>query len=227
MANTLFLVLQGPLQSWGERAQWDVRDTAPEPTKSGVIGLLGCALGLSDDAPLRELSSSLRMGTRCDRPGTLLRDYHTVMGAVTAKGKVLTERERTILTDRHYLADAAFLVCLQGPDALIAECADAVQRPHWPIYLGRKCCVPNRPVYEGTGDYGTLREALASWPRIAPRAGGRRDLLAVIESPQGHGARRHDELISRSYRVFRPRTVEQLSVDPPEMREETQCIWQN
>jgi CRISPR system Cascade subunit CasD len=49
MANTLFLRLEGPLQSWGERARWDVRDTAPEPTKSGVIGLLACALGLSAD----------------------------------------------------------------------------------------------------------------------------------------------------------------------------------
>ena len=225
MANTLFLVLQGPLQSWGERAQWDVRDTAPEPTKSGVIGLLGCALGLSDDAPLRELSSSLRMGTRCDRPGTLLRDYHTVMGAVTAKGKVLPDR--VILTDRHYLADAAFLVGLQGPAPLIARCADAVRRPHWPIYLGRKCCVPDRPVYEGIGDYETLRDALERWPRIAPPAGGRGALLAVIESTPGIGARRHDELISRSHRVFRPRTVEQLSVHPPEMREEMQCIWQN
>ncbi|MGC8879968.1 MAG: CRISPR-associated protein Cas5, partial [Anaerolineae bacterium] len=32
MANTLFLRLEGPLQAWGERARWRVRDTAPEPT---------------------------------------------------------------------------------------------------------------------------------------------------------------------------------------------------
>ena len=49
MANTLFLRLEGPLQSWGERGHWAVRDTAPEPTKSGVVGLLGCALGRHDD----------------------------------------------------------------------------------------------------------------------------------------------------------------------------------
>ena len=79
--NTLFLRLEGPLQSWGLRAHWGQRDTASAPTKSGVIGLLGAALGLRRDAPeLRRLSDELRMGVRVDLPGTLLRDYHTTGG---------------------------------------------------------------------------------------------------------------------------------------------------
>jgi CRISPR system Cascade subunit CasD len=79
--NTLFLRLEGPLQSWGLRARWGERDTALEPTKSGVIGLLGCALGLRrDDDRLRALSDDLRLGVRVDQPGTLLRDYHTTGG---------------------------------------------------------------------------------------------------------------------------------------------------
>ena len=56
MANTLFLRLEGPLQSWGERGRWSVRDTALEPTKSGVIGLIACALGYRDDTQIRPLS---------------------------------------------------------------------------------------------------------------------------------------------------------------------------
>jgi CRISPR system Cascade subunit CasD len=79
--QTLFLRLEGPLQSWGLRARWGERDTAREPTKSGVLGLLGCALGLRRDADdLRVLSEELRMGVRVDRPGTLLHDYHTTGG---------------------------------------------------------------------------------------------------------------------------------------------------
>lgn len=79
--NTLFLRLEGPLQSWGLRARWSERDTADAPTKSGVIGLLGCALGLRRADPrLRDLSDALRMGVRVDLPGTLLRDYHTTGG---------------------------------------------------------------------------------------------------------------------------------------------------
>ncbi|MEN9935120.1 MAG: hypothetical protein RLZZ387_1699 [Chloroflexota bacterium] len=79
--NTLFLRLEGPLQAWGLRARWGERDTADAPTKSGVIGLLGCALGYRrDDARLRELGDALRMGVRVDLPGTLLHDYHTTGG---------------------------------------------------------------------------------------------------------------------------------------------------
>ena len=79
--NTLFLRLEGPLQSWGLRARWGERDTTDAPTKSGVIGLLGCALGLRrDDARLRDLSDNLRMGVRVDLPGILMRDYHTTGG---------------------------------------------------------------------------------------------------------------------------------------------------
>ena len=41
----LVLRLEGPLQSWGENAKWDFRDSSTMPTKSGIVGLLGCAMG--------------------------------------------------------------------------------------------------------------------------------------------------------------------------------------
>lgn len=79
--NTLFLRLEGPLQAWGLRARWGERDTADAPTKSGVVGLLGCALGLRrGDQGLRAVGDALRLGVRVDLPGTRLRDYHTTGG---------------------------------------------------------------------------------------------------------------------------------------------------
>jgi len=79
--NTLFLRLEGPLQAWGLRARWGERDTADAPTKSGLMGLLGCVLGLRrGDVQLRELSDALRLGVRIDLAGTRLRDYHTTGG---------------------------------------------------------------------------------------------------------------------------------------------------
>jgi CRISPR system Cascade subunit CasD len=81
LMNTIFLRLEGPLQAWGLRARWGERDTSDAPTKSGIIGLLGCALGYRrDDQRLRQLSDELHLGVRVDRPGTLLRDYHTTGG---------------------------------------------------------------------------------------------------------------------------------------------------
>lgn len=224
MANTLFLRLESPLQSWGERGQWSVRDTAPEPTKSGIVGLLSCALGWRDDARIAALTHDIRVGVRCDLHGTPapLEDYHTVGGGyrtpqllnATGDLKLSSGRPHTEQTWRYYLCDASFLAAVQAPDARIEELTRAVQDPHWPIYLGRKSCVPTRPVFDGTGDYGSLREALQAHParmlpdqRIQRNMSNKLTCRAVIEcAAQNEGAvRRRDQLVSRAYRKHDPR----------------------
>ena len=66
----LLLRLEGPLQSWGERARWDFRDTAPFPTKSAVVGILACAMGLQrESAEIVDMNDALRMAIRADRAG--------------------------------------------------------------------------------------------------------------------------------------------------------------
>jgi CRISPR system Cascade subunit CasD len=224
MANTLFLRLEGPLQAWGERARWSVRDTAPEPTKSGVIGLLGCALGVRSDADLQDLSVRLRVGVRCDRPGVPLVDFHTVVGGVlSAEGKIKktasTGEYETLLSHRHYLCDASFLVALQGDAVLIARLADAVQRPRWPIFLGRRCCVPSRPVFEGVGDYPSLEAALEAAP------GGPDCVRGVIECAANEGGvRRRDEVLSRTWRTFATRYTRDVMIRRPAVgREDDPC----
>ena len=214
MPNTLFLRLEGPLQSWGERARWSVRDTAPEPTKSGIVGLLACALGLTGDADLRQLSAEIRLGVRCDRPGTLLVDYHTVGGGykkpqlLTAEGKpkISSGRPHTEQTWRSYLCDASFLAAVRAGPELIARLAEAVQRPHWPVYLGRKSCPPSRPPFEGVGDYPSLEAALEAWPlRTTAPAEEAARVRAVLDCLPGVGTLRRDEVNLRSLRTFNPR----------------------
>lgn len=216
MVNTLFLRLEGPLQSWGERARWSERDTAPEPTKSGVVGLLACALGIRDDDAIVKLGQSLAMGCRCDRPGTRLRDYHTVVsGVLTAEGKIkrnaATGRIETVVSIRHYLCDASFTVALQADDtALIGRLAQAVQTPVWPLYLGRKSCPPALPVYAGTGTFSTIEQALAHAPLLLRPGELKAPRRAVVETPS-QGARRFDNLRVPSLRLYAPRyTTDQL-----------------
>src|SRR5262245_33175039 len=96
----LLLRLEGPLQSWGIRSRWSRRETGPEPTKSAIIGLLGCAAGIrrpdwrstsEPDRALEEWDRALRFGVRVDRPGTIETDYHTVQGRHwQADGKIKT-----------------------------------------------------------------------------------------------------------------------------------------
>lgn len=77
--STLVLRLAAPLQSWGSASKFDIRRTHTEPTKSGVIGLLMAALGCprDDDKTIHLLDSKLHMGIRVDRPGTIVKDFHT------------------------------------------------------------------------------------------------------------------------------------------------------
>ena len=75
----LLFRLEGPLQSWGERSKGDYRDTADFPSKSGIVGLLSCALGLErEDPEIAELNRQLSVIVRADRTGELITDYHTV-----------------------------------------------------------------------------------------------------------------------------------------------------
>lgn len=183
---TLLLRLQGPMQSWGTQSRFEQRDTGREPSKSGVIGLLCAALGRPRVEPLDDLAA-LRMGVRVDQEGKLEADYHTTGGGtwrdhqygVASVGGGLGG---TVLSQRFYLADADFLVGLEGDgseqEALLQELDRSLQRPVWALCLGRKSMVPARPPrlpdvppYGPGLRVGSVRETLLSypWPAKAQR----------------------------------------------------------
>jgi CRISPR system Cascade subunit CasD len=170
-ANTLFLRLEGPLQAWGDQeSKFVVRRTAEAPTKSGVIGMLCAALGVSRSEAAAEWLpklGDLRMGVRIDAPGFRWWDYHTVgagMQMRIAEGEGET-KPGAMLTRREYLCDASFLVVLQGEPGLIDELDAAMRTPEWTLYLGRKSCPPSRPLLEHpAGDFPDLGSALKSVP---------------------------------------------------------------
>src|SRR5581483_7069321 len=151
----LLLRLAGPLQSWGERSAFNtVRDSAPFPTRSAMIGMFAAAAGLprgADLAPYRELEFTVRV----DRPGVQLSDFHTAGGGLpkdfTAATSGGDHKGEAVVTRRHYLADAVFTVAVTGPQLLIAGIADALRRPHWAPYLGRRSCPPTEPFVLRTG----------------------------------------------------------------------------
>lgn len=172
-SDTLFLRLAGPMQSWGTSSRFQIRRTDAFPSKSGVLGLLLCAMGVhrEESPPELERLSALEMGVRVDRLGIMDWDYHTAgarIGIRSADGKIKktasTGEYETLLSRRQYLYDASFLVALHGPEELVADCARALDEPAWPIFLGRKCCVPAEPVFAGLGSCASVEAALASIP---------------------------------------------------------------
>lgn len=196
---TLLLRLVGPMQSWGTTSRFDHRDTGKEPSKSGVVGLLAAALGIDREnwADLEPLCG-LAMGVRHDRPGTPARDYQTAQEIISADG---TKVHATAVTIREHLADAAFLVGLEGEDrALLKRAASALRDPRWPLSLGRKAYVPSEPILMDGGLQDLpLREALAQWPWIGtPRKWEEHPvrLLVSYESMDGSGLLKMDQPLS-------------------------------
>lgn len=154
----LVLRLAGPLQSWGSRSQFNRRETDNEPTKSGVIGLLAAASGRRRGDPIADLVG-LRFGVRVDQEGSMLRDYHTVSDLsgrplltanVDSKGRQKRSSGKTAkftaVTQRFYLQDALFLAALEGDEALLGGLAESLLAPTFPLSLGRRSCVPSRPL---------------------------------------------------------------------------------
>jgi CRISPR system Cascade subunit CasD len=207
--SVLLLRLAGPMQSWGTDSRFSHRDTRAEPSKSGVVGLLCAALGRPRSAPVEDLAG-LSLGVRVDRPGRLARDYHTAREVVRAD---LSGRQDAVVSDRFYLADADFLVGLEGERGLLGELDAALRRPVWPLFLGRKSFVPGWPVplprpAEALQE-GTLLEVLGSFPWVRRRRGEEPEgrLRYVIDVPFGAGEPRPDVPLSFAKRTFAVRHV--------------------
>ena len=79
-----------------------------------------------------------------------MRDYHTAQNVRRADPTKGTQD--TVLSERFYLADADFLVGLEGDRAFLERLDTALRRPVWPLFLGRKAFVPSLPVSEGVTD---------------------------------------------------------------------------
>ncbi|MFC9931717.1 type I-E CRISPR-associated protein Cas5/CasD [Streptomyces sp. NPDC127190] len=197
----LVLRLAAPLQSWGGPSRYNRRETRPQPTKSGILGLLSAAEGRDREAPLTDLVG-LQLGVRVDQPGTLLRDYHTYsdyrgLPLLSAKTNAKGQQTRTTppkytgVTQRFYLQDAVFVAALRGPKALMEGLEEAVRHPVFPLCLGRRSCPPTGPVSLGLHADTGLEEALKDvpWQAGAHRRRQARSatvsLEATIEDPAG------------------------------------------
>ncbi|MDF3292365.1 type I-E CRISPR-associated protein Cas5/CasD [Streptomyces silvisoli] len=170
----MLLRLAGPLQSWGERSVFSPqRDTAPFPTRSGLIGMFAAAEGRNRDQDPGGYAD-LEFTVRIDRPGELLVDYHTVGGGQPKDRTAATSggdhKGDAVITRRRYLADAVFVVAVTGPDADIARIADALHQPYWNPYLGRRSCIPDEPFVLRAQVEDPVHELLRTIPLSTPAA---------------------------------------------------------
>ncbi|MBF0376319.1 MAG: type I-E CRISPR-associated protein Cas5/CasD [Desulfamplus sp.] len=175
----ILLWLEAPLQSWGSDSKFGRRDTLPFPTRSGVLGIVLCALGASGEQkellarmglPLRQTviscisAKETKQGVTKRERDPFLTDFQMVGSGYDDKDpweKLHIPKTNdgkpavgggTKLTYRYYLQNAVFAVIMETPSDLAESFAFALQNPVYDLYLGRKNCVPTEFIYQGTFD---------------------------------------------------------------------------
>ncbi|KGM18343.1 type I-E CRISPR-associated protein Cas5/CasD [Corynebacterium auriscanis] len=134
MTSSLLLLLKGPMQSWGNESRYATRTTASVPSKSGVLGMLAAAQGRRRSDVIEDLAG-LRFAVRVDQSGSLLRDYQT------AQNWQQKNNPDTKLVTRYFLSDAAFVAAVESGDRqFIDTLREALTRPVYPVFLGRRSC---------------------------------------------------------------------------------------
>lgn len=184
----MFLVFQlrAPLGAFGN-AQAEIRHTSTTPRKSAVMGMLAAALGLerSQTSEFAALSDSLALGTAELREPRLLVDYHTVQSPaplsstsydqsradqlrrVAAVSRTKAGYKGTIVTQRAYLQDGHWLIVLAGPIEMLNRVREALERPTFTLYLGRKSCPLSAFTAPLLTQATTLEAALENWATTA------------------------------------------------------------
>jgi CRISPR system Cascade subunit CasD len=199
--TTLLMRMRAPMMSWGDHSRFTIRDTRREPTKSAVIGLLCAALGRPRWEPVHDLAA-LKMGVRVDREGVMLCDYHTIMDSIKSSGG----KGDTVLSDRYYMADADYLVGLEGDRSLLETLDTALESPCWQLYFGRKSFVPSCPIRIGIID-SELVIALQQQPNLLKMPKHPAELRYVLEVENSLDTRR-DVPLDWQKRLFGSRCVE-------------------
>jgi CRISPR system Cascade subunit CasD len=198
--TTLLMRMRAPMMSWGDHSRFTIRDTRREPTKSAVIGLLCAALGRPRWEPVHDLAA-LKMGVRVDREGVMLCDYHTIMDSIKSSGS----KGDTVLSDRYYMADADYLVGLEGDRSLLETLDAALASPCWQLYFGRKSFVPSCPIQTGITEL-ELSKALKDLQNYPSRTKEPK-LRCVLEVENSLDTRR-DVPLDWQKRLFGSRCVE-------------------
>ena len=190
------------------------------PGRSAVLGLIGAALGLRrDDVDGQAALSAIQMAVAVHDEGSPLRDYHTVQSVTAAAAKrpdtrrealrVAGRRANTTITLRDYRVGPAYAVALWG--APLEVIAQALKRPAFVLYLGRKSCALAAPpaplLVEAQGPLEAL--ATVRWPdfREIPPA---RAIYSDIDLGGGLRERRNDLPLDRAAWHFGSREVHVL-----------------
>ncbi len=170
--NNLELTLSAPLQAYCDNPYFmDYHGTEYYPTRSAIIGMFACAMGIKreDMANRHNEFSELQIYVeRVKKTPKILTDFQTVSPVRTTylaykKGEVVIEKTsdkllaydgtkcetgETKTVQKEYIVDQKFkLHVFSENEERLEQLKLELERPMYPLYLGRKCCVPTEEFY--------------------------------------------------------------------------------
>lgn len=152
--KTIVMKFEGPLQSYGTSSHFEIRHSDPYPSKSAILGMIASAMGIrrEETDQLADLGA-LRIAVRVDQIGHIFGDYH-----IAAKHKPNGVFERNYVTRRYYLEDAVFVVAVEGEDGLVDQSYEALKKPYFQLFYGRRSCPVNYDFLQGIYTGGAIEQ---------------------------------------------------------------------
>lgn len=218
MPEFLTFTLAAACASFGDVAGHERRGSWTWPGRSAILGLLAAAQGVRREGDFEALDA-LRLAVAVFETGAPLRDYHTVQTVPTAAAKRPQSRPEalsragqganTTITLRDYRTGVLYGVAVAGEG--LPALAQALDRPAFHLYLGRKACPLSAPLDPRIVAAEGPEAALAGL-RLPPWAGGAvaQVLYADADLPGPVPVRfetRHDTPLDRRVWHFAPREV--------------------
>ena len=220
MAEHLVFTLSATLAAMGDLAGHERRGSWTWPGRSAVLGLLAAAQGLRRDGEFAALDA-LQVAVAVFEPGQPLRDYHTVQTVPTAAVRRPQSRPaalakagqgaNTTITLRDYRSGVLFGVCVTGEG--LVQLAEALERPVFQLYLGRKSCPLSAPLAPQLVEAESPEAALAHL-RLPPwHRGAVARILFAADGPADRIETRHDAALDRGRWHFAARPVHVRAVE--------------
>lgn len=185
MGEFVVFTLSAPIGSFGDLAGHERRGSDRWPAKSAILGMVGAAQGIRrDDAEgLAELLE-WQVAVATLQLGEPFRDFHTIQSVqqsyktggtrkLALEQGELDGKVNTSITFRDYYTDCLFVAALwHEEDGCRDKVVEALKKPHFNLYLGRKACALSAPLapkpVSAESPFAAMREASlppwAEWP---------------------------------------------------------------
>ena len=196
------LFFSGITQSWGGKNSSSINRGSPRttetiPTKSAIIGIINAALGVKRGEETSSALKGMRILTRTDIKGTIIQDYQIAQrnhhGYTAGSTKEIPKEN---------LEESIFITLLGFQTKEHAQkIAQALQRPHWSLFSGRRSNVFTLPICLGIKETQNPREFLQTLPLVwEPNVKEKQVTITdtVTESPKDKKTIFEDEQLSNN-----------------------------